>query len=282
MLWIIISILSAVVVAVIGYILFFSKGSEPTVTMKPEVNPVKTLAPTLMSTTKPPTITQLSTNLSIPVPIVTNFSAPTGEYGSNCVPQNSSCNCRMHWRVLYQVTVNGVKSISPPSEIFGTSDNCNYYWNPTLYFTITNPPINISSDIKLILLTCKDGEKKWYYSKIGPITITGNNNIKFSGETATFGSEYGIMENIFNTSNQGPTCDRNDTSKCIFKDYRRDGGTCVAPPTGQDSYSASALASYDQDTFRSWLNTLWNRNVGSDPNKNERSNVNEYRSRCGN
>ena len=135
--------------------------------------------------------------LQIPAPIVTDFNAPSGEYSSNCVPQTSSCNCRMDFKVLYQVTVNGVKSTSPPSSVIGTSNNCNVYWNPTLYFTITNPPINISNDIKLILLTSRSGENNWYYSKVNPFTIevsadktnyTGG--IKFGGATATFGPKY--------------------------------------------------------------------------------------------
>jgi len=103
----------------------------------------------------------------------------------------------MDFKVLYQVTVNGVKWTSPPSAIIGISDNCFIYWNPTLYFNITNPPISISSDIKLILLTSRSGENNWYYSKVEPFTIevsadktkyTGG--IKFSGETATFGPKY--------------------------------------------------------------------------------------------
>ena len=151
---------------------------------------------TAPSTSNRPPPTTLSP-LQIPAPIVTSFNAPLGEYSSNCVPQTSSCNCRMDFKVLYQVTVNGVKSTSPPSAVIGTSDNCNVYWNPTLYFTITNPPINISNDIKLILLTSRSGENNWYYSKVESFTIevsadktkyTGR--IKFSGETATFGSKY--------------------------------------------------------------------------------------------
>ena len=173
-----------------------------------------TSTPTTSSNTPPPPPTTLSPTtpapLQIPVPIVTGFNAPTGEYSSCCNKDccnnsdvcnnnaiNKQCNCRMDFKVLYQVTVNGVKWTSPPSAIIGTSDNCFIYWNPTLYFNITNPPISISSDIKLILLTSRSGENNWYYSKVEPFTIEVSadktkytSGIKFSGATATFDSKY--------------------------------------------------------------------------------------------
>jgi hypothetical protein len=96
----------------------------------------------------------------------------------------------MDFKVLYEVTVNGVKLKSPPSEKFGPSDNCYVYWNPTIYFTITNPPTNISSDIKIILLTSRFNENNWYYSKVEPLTFNTDKNIRFTGETATFGPKY--------------------------------------------------------------------------------------------
>jgi hypothetical protein len=183
--------------------------------------PVTTIAPITQSSTT-------TSELSIPAPIVTNFRAPTGEYGSNCVPQNSSCNCRMLWKVLYQVTVNGVKSMSPPSAMIGISDNCNFYWNPTLYFTINNPPTDISSDIKLILLTQKAGENKWWYSKAAPLTITGNNNdIKFEGETATFGEEYTKVMDYY-----GPP-----TAKVIVYEHGDYGGRSLELDVGTYDYN---------------------------------------------
>jgi hypothetical protein len=82
------------------------------------------------------------------------------------------------------------------------------------------------------------------------------------------------------TSNTGPTCDRKDVSKCIFKDYTRRGDTCIAP-AGSHNYDAYSLANhYSDTTFDEWLNVLYNRNAGSDPNKNESSNVHDYRNRC--
>ena len=82
-------------------------------------------------------------------------------------------------------------------------------------------------------------------------------------------------------SDTSPTCDRKDVSKCIFKDYTRRGDTCVAPTSSQDNYDAYSLANnYDDTAFNGWLDDLYNRNAGSDPNKSERSNVEEYRKRC--
>ena len=79
---------------------------------------------------------------------------------------------------------------------------------------------------------------------------------------------------------QAPTCDTKDTSKCIFKDYKRSGSSCVAPTNSQDSYGG--LESYNNNEVVSWLNSLYNRNAGNDPNKNERSNVVDYVNRCKN
>ena len=97
----------------------------------------------------------------------------------------------MDFKVLYEVTVNGNKKISEVSDIIGTGNNCNVYWNPTLYFNIVNPPTT-SGTIKLILLTSRSGENNWYYSKATPISInqTANQPVKFTGETAAFGKSF--------------------------------------------------------------------------------------------
>jgi hypothetical protein len=106
----------------------------------------------------------------------------------------------MDFKILYEVTVNGVKLRSPPSEKFGPSNNCYVYWNPTIYFWITNPPTNISSDIKIILLTSKFDKNDWHYSKVEPFTYNKNaigpwgikydKYIKFAGQTATYDIKY--------------------------------------------------------------------------------------------
>jgi hypothetical protein len=89
----------------------------------------------------------------------------------------------MDFKIIYEVNVNGNKKMSEISDIIGTANNCNTYWNPTLYFKISNPPI---FETKLILLTSRSGENNWFYSKATPITInqTPNQSIKFGGETA--------------------------------------------------------------------------------------------------
>ncbi len=122
-------------------------------------------------------------------PVANNFSAPIGEYSSACNPQNSSCNCRMDWKFLYRATFNGVLYQSLPSNIIGTSDNCNWYWNPTIYFNIVNPPQS-PNDIDVVLLTSRSGENNWYYSNVPPIKLDRNNlRVRFSGTTAVFGNK---------------------------------------------------------------------------------------------
>jgi hypothetical protein len=137
-----------------------------------------------------------------PTPIVTNFDAPLGEYSSCCNVSctndvNSNCNCMMDYIVLYRKTFDGMYYDSLPSNIMGPSNNCHTYWNPTLYFKISNPP-NPSNNISIVLLTSKHKENNWYYSDVPPLNLKDtlvndilNNRIpKFSGATATFGSKY--------------------------------------------------------------------------------------------
>jgi hypothetical protein len=113
----------------------------------------------------------------------------------------------MDFKVLYRKTLNGMSYDSLPSNIIGFSDNCDTYWNPTLYFNISNPP-NPSDNISVVLLTSKHNQNNWYYSDVSPINLTDaiNNDVynknvlnktpkvkpipKFSGTTATFGLKY--------------------------------------------------------------------------------------------
>jgi hypothetical protein len=99
----------------------------------------------------------------------------------------------MDFKVLYEVTVNGVRLKSLPSEKIGFSNNCYVYWNPTIYFTITNPPTNISSDIKIILLISKMDKNEWYYSKVAPFTFNTSKDIKFTGVNSSFRSTIYII-----------------------------------------------------------------------------------------
>jgi hypothetical protein len=178
---------------------FLQKNNDNTQSAPASDSNALTPAPTTPAPTTPAPTTPAP--LQIPAPIVTDFNAPLGEYSSWCDESkkddsNKSCNCKMEFKVLYTTTVNGVVYNSLPSDVIGIADNCFWYWNPTIYFTITNAPINISSDIKLILLTSRSGENNWYYSKAEPFKIVVSDNkiiytgIKFSGATATFNSKY--------------------------------------------------------------------------------------------
>ena len=88
--------------------------------------------------------------------------------------------------------------------------------------------------------------------------------------------------NVFNSSNISATaskCDRTDKSYCILPDYTTNGsGTCNAPTYAQESYSD--IYSFDNNQFIGWLDKLYDRNAGTDPNKTERNNVLSYVNRC--
>lgn len=77
-------------------------------------------------------------------------------------------------------------------------------------------------------------------------------------------------------------CDWKDTSYCIFKDYTKNGDTCMAPSsTGYNyNYSVPGLYSYDQKALEGWLKALYERDGGSDKTKSERANVADYVDRC--
>ena len=133
---------------------------------------------------------------SLPTPIITNFDHPLGEYSSACTGDISKCNCMMEFKIIYRTIINGIQYDSLPSNT-GSTNNCFSYWNPTLYFKISNPP-NPSDNISVVLLTSRSGENNWHYSAVPPINLKDTiiNDIlnkripKFSGATATFGPKY--------------------------------------------------------------------------------------------
>ena len=76
-------------------------------------------------------------------------------------------------------------------------------------------------------------------------------------------------------------CDRTDKSYCILKDYETIGdGLCVAPTNNQNNYSG--INNYNNNKFIEWLDILYDRDAGSDPNKTEKVNVVDYVNRCKN
>lgn len=74
-----------------------------------------------------------------------------------------------------------------------------------------------------------------------------------------------------------PTCNHRNNDKCIFTNYKRQGGTCYQP-TGNWAYSVGGLASYGNNELKEWLNALHRRNGDGI----ERGAVNEYIERCKN
>ncbi len=129
----------------------------------------------------------LETKIEMNYPLTKDFNAPLGEYGSNC---GNDCNCHMDFKVIYEVTKNNIKYRSLSSNIIGTANNCNWYWNPTLYFTITNRP-QINETVDLVLLASRAGKNDWYYTTAQPITVnTQEQNIRIGGGTATFAAKY--------------------------------------------------------------------------------------------
>ena len=74
-----------------------------------------------------------------------------------------------------------------------------------------------------------------------------------------------------------PTCDHRNNDRCIFTDYKRDGGRCYHKNgNGSWAYGVGGLATYGNNDFRGWLGSLYNRNG----NGFERAAVQEYVERC--
>lgn len=77
---------------------------------------------------------------------------------------------------------------------------------------------------------------------------------------------------------QAQSCNWRDSSKCIFRDYKKQGDACNVD--GYQGYSTSGLAGYDQNTLDSWLEGLYQRDDGPDKNRSEAPNVRDYVQRC--
>jgi len=74
-----------------------------------------------------------------------------------------------------------------------------------------------------------------------------------------------------------PTCDHRNNDKCIFTDYKRDGGRCYHKNgNGAWAYGVAGLATYGNNDFRGWLGSLYGRNGSGF----ERAAVQEYYDRC--
>ena len=82
---------------------------------------------------------------------------------------------------------------------------------------------------------------------------------------------------------EAPTqCNWKDTSSCIFKDYTKSGNVCRVIGNDNPAYSGSGLQSYNSGQLESWLQALYNRNLGSDRSRGEAANVYHYWNTCKN
>jgi len=73
-------------------------------------------------------------------------------------------------------------------------------------------------------------------------------------------------------------CNWKDTSRCIFKDYTRNGSICLV--NGNDNPAYGGLENYNQDQFINWLQDLYNRDEGADRSRGEAQNVYQYWNTC--
>ena len=75
-------------------------------------------------------------------------------------------------------------------------------------------------------------------------------------------------------------CDRKSKNYCILRDYKLKDGVCYPPDNTGNQYHYSGLDKYKDSEFANWLHALYYRNAGTDPAKNESSNVFDYYNRC--
>ncbi len=76
------------------------------------------------------------------------------------------------------------------------------------------------------------------------------------------------------------TCDRTDTTKCIFPDYTSTDTECRFDSNENPAYDKAGLAAYNDDEFKGWLKGLYDRDAGKDKTKSEKQAVINYVSRC--
>ena len=219
-----------------------------------------------------PIVTGIATQFNI---VGTGASNSGIYYSSWCsnVP-NSVCNAE--YRVVFSngVVSNMTIQSNPPDR----------YTNPSLLFAIKDVPLG---GVKAILqgknIASGSTDNKWYDVDVPVQQVNDSQtSIVFTNTTGNFKttSSASSASSALATATE-LKCDRNDTSYCIFKDYSPQSWGCRAPlNTGQDSYSS--LNTYNDTQLVGWLDALYDRNIGSDPNRSERVNVVDYVNRCKN
>ena len=108
------------------------------------------------------------------------------------------------------------------------------------------------------------------------ITRVSNTQVRFrynNVDSPLFDSTY------IDPANQAG-CNYKDPNKCIFKGYNISGEVC---DSGNGfAYGRGALASFDENTTKGWLRTLYDRNGGGPGQIKEADVVREYINRCQN
>jgi len=127
------------------------------------------------------------------------------------------------------------------------------------------------------MVTTDGKEERYYRGNMGQMSSMLWDSISNTG-----GSKYIIRAVANNSTAHSLKCERRDKAYCVFKDYNTSGfsGVCNAPTSRQDSYGG--LFNYTDSQFTGWLDALYDRNAGSDPNRSERVNVVDYVKRCRN
>lgn len=87
-----------------------------------------------------------------------------------------------------------------------------------------------------------------------------------------------VMNQMKKTMGSQDKCNWKTTDSCIFKDYVRQGDKCLVP--GESNPSYTGLETYSPEVLKTWLQALYNRNWGGNPNKGEAANVYDYWNRC--
>ena len=221
--------------------------------------------------------------LSISGPIVTGIATQYNSVGtgasSSGIYYSSWCSgipnsvCFAEYRLVFS---NGVVS-----DMTIQSKSPSGLTNPSLLFAIKDVPIG---GVKAILqgknIASGSTDNKWYDVDVPVQQVNDNQtSILFTNTTGNFKTT-SSASNALATATE-LKCDRKDTSYCIFKDYSPLSWGCRAPPnTGQDSYGG--LNTYNDTQLVWWLDALYDRNAGSDPNRSERANVVDYVNRCKN
>lgn len=220
--------------------------------------------------------------LTISGPIVTGIATQYNSVGtgasSSGVYYASWCSgipnsvCFAEYRLVFS---NGVVS-----DMTIQSKSPSGLTNPSLLFAIKDVPVG---GVKAILqgknIASGSTDNRWYDVDV-PIQQVNDNQtfILFTNNTGNFKTTSSASSALASATEL--KCDRKDTSYCIFKDYSPESWGCRAPVRGQDSYGG--LSGYNDTQFVGWLDALYDRNAGSDPNRSERVNIVDYVNRCKN